>query len=533
MSISTQQFKLSNKEISNFIEGLSPLMEKMYIERKNRLRLSLSLEEILLRWQNHFGSETIVSISIKKRLGTITISISLKGEQWNPLDLDNSEAELNIPLLSKLQLGPTFIYKNGNNIITLKLSKQRDTSIIILLASILVAIVIGVIGLNFFPAFSKDILEQFLIPVKTTIFQLLTAVVVPVIFFSIFQGIISVDDIASFGKIGKSLIFRIIIKIALFTAIAGVIMLPIFSINPFGENSVSGFSGALGIILDIFPKTLISPFVDGNALQVIVIAIVFGLAVLLLDSKAEGIKNLSNQISSVLYTIMEWVSKLIPVLVFLLILETIWSGEAENLIGLWKPLIVIVSISLLMIAFEVISLSIKFKVNPLVIIKKLIPSNLIAFGTSCAMATYSTTKDTCQKDLGVNKKITNFALPIGLVTYMPAISVYYLMILFYGFEQYSISISIEMLFSAWITVTLLSIATPPISGGTMACFTVLLSQMSVPEEAIAFALAINIIAERFCTIANLSMLELELVRIASKNNLLNKNVLTKKKIKSF
>lgn len=226
---------------------------------------------------------------------------------------------------------------------------------------------------------------------------------------------------------------------------------------------------------------------------------------------------------------MEWASKLIPALVFLLILETIWSGNAGNLVGLWKPIVVIATLSLMMIAFEILIVSIKFKVNPFTIIKKLIPSNLIAFGTSCSMATYSVTSDTCENDLGINKKITKFCLPIGLVTYMPAISVYYLMIVFYGFNQYNIDFSIQMLIISWITVSLLSIATPPISGGTMTCFAILLSQMAIPAEAIAFALAMNVIAERFCTVANLSMLQMELVLTADKMNYLNRNSLTSPK----
>lgn len=529
MSISIQKIKLSNEEILNFIESLSPLMQEMYIERKNGLKLSLSLEEILLRWQNHFGSETIVSISIKKRLGTLTISIHLKGEEWDPISLEQSDSEFNIPLLSKLGLAPVFTYKKGNNIISLKLSKQRDNSVIVLMASILAAAILGIIGLACFPDLSKNLSNQFLIPIRTTILDLLTAVAVPVVFFSVFQGIVAVGDIAGFEKIGKRLMFRFIIKIAIYTAIAGAIMLLIFSINPFGDNDMTDFSGALQMILDIFPKTFISPFIDGNALQVIVISIALGLAVLLLDYRAESIKSFTNQINYVLHVMMEWVSKLIPALVFLLILETVWAGNASNLIGLWKPIAVIAALCLFMIACEVIIVSIKFRVNPLIIIKKLIPSNLIAFGTSCAMATYSVTTDTCEKDLGIHKKITGFGLPIGLATYMPAISVYYLMILFYGLEQYHLSCSIQWLVIACITATLLSIATPPISGGSMACFAILLHQMSVPAEAIAFALAINVIAERFCTVANLSMIEMELVLTADKTNLLNKDVLIRPK----
>lgn len=118
---------------------------------------------------------------------------------------------------------------------------------------------------------------------------------------------------------------------------------------------------------------------------------------------------------------------MIPALVFILLLETIWSGNIRSLLGRWKPLLVIAVASIVMILTELFVVAIKYKVSPTRLMKKLLP-----YGMSC---------------------------------------------------------SIEWLLIAWLTSTLLSIATPPVSGGSMACFAVLLSQMSVPAGTIAYALA--------------------------------------------
>ena len=82
-------------------------------------------------------------------------------------------------------------------------------------------------------------------------------------------------------------------------------LLPVFSLDLFGVGEITSFSGTLQITLDIFPENFIAPFLDGNALQAIVIAVVLGFAVLILDSRADGIKKTGNQLSSALYMIMK------------------------------------------------------------------------------------------------------------------------------------------------------------------------------------------------------------------------------------
>lgn len=92
--------QLSSLEISQFIEEFSLHMRKLQIERKNALKFSLSTEQILLQWQEHFGCDATVTITIRKRFGTLSMSIALEGEKYNPLTADSDEQEFSRSFLT-------------------------------------------------------------------------------------------------------------------------------------------------------------------------------------------------------------------------------------------------------------------------------------------------------------------------------------------------------------------------------------------------------------------------------------------------
>lgn len=173
--------QLSSLEISQFIEEFSLHMRKLQIERKNALKFSLSTEQILLQWQEHFGCDATVTITIRKRFGTLSMSIALEGEKYNPLTADSDEQEFSTKLLNNLGLAPIYNYKMGINYIIFKLSRQKDNSVLVLLISVVAAVLLGILGLKFFASLASDIMTQFLVPVRTTIMNTLTAVAVPLL----------------------------------------------------------------------------------------------------------------------------------------------------------------------------------------------------------------------------------------------------------------------------------------------------------------------------------------------------------------
>ena len=89
------------------------------MEHRSALRTRISVEEVLLRWMDHFGEGTAFSLSMGYHWHQPYLSLELSGEVCNPL-LDGGDAdEWNSILLSKLGLVPHYTYEKGKNCIYL------------------------------------------------------------------------------------------------------------------------------------------------------------------------------------------------------------------------------------------------------------------------------------------------------------------------------------------------------------------------------------------------------------------------------
>ena len=72
-----------------------------------------------------------------------------------------------------------------------------------------------------------------------------------------------------------------------------------------------------------------------------------------------------------------------------------------------------------------------------------------------------------------------------------------------------------------LTAGLLAIAAPPVPGGSLTCYTVLLAQLGIPDEAIGLAVAGNVLLDFFMTSCGISCLQSELMLAANKLGMLD------------
>lgn len=55
--------------------------------------------------------------------------------------------------------------------------------------------------------------------------------------------------------------------------------------------------------------------------------------------------------------------------------------------------------------------------------KKVAPTFLIGLSTASSAAAYSTNVECCEKQLGIDRQIINFGIPLGQVVFMPGAAV--------------------------------------------------------------------------------------------------------------
>ena len=146
-----------------------------------------------------------------------------------------------------------------------------------------------------------EFLNTYIKPVGNIFLNLLKFIVVPVVFLSMLEGIISMSDIKKVMSLGvRTIIFYLVT-----TCIAIVIGLSVaeFFRNHFELLSMTGLTYTasegkhfMNVIADFFPSNILSPFVNANMIQIIVTSLFVGFGIIIVGKNAEPIKTLINSL---------------------------------------------------------------------------------------------------------------------------------------------------------------------------------------------------------------------------------------------
>ncbi len=108
-----RQWDLDNSSIEECLSALQKELVRIGVSRHDMLRLSLSVEEILLGYRDHQGEAAKFTISVKKKSGTVLTDVYVPGES---LDLIGySESMIYIKVVHNWAGSPSWEYTKGAN----------------------------------------------------------------------------------------------------------------------------------------------------------------------------------------------------------------------------------------------------------------------------------------------------------------------------------------------------------------------------------------------------------------------------------
>ena len=206
------------------------------------------------------------------------------------------------------------------------------------------------------------------------------------------------------------------------TVLAVVIAHPLFDFQ-YGQTSASidlgeFYTSALGFL----PTSLITPFIDCNAMQLIIMGVVIGIAILKLNPITETISKVFDDLDRILVLISLWFTKLIPFFVFSMIVKSVWSGEILSVLSACKSWVVTIGLQLLMLAVMGGQICLKQKIKPFILIKKVISTFLISLGTNSCSATIPEMFD-CASKLGIEDNMAGVGISIGTSVFKPSTAI--------------------------------------------------------------------------------------------------------------
>ena len=340
--------------------------------------------------------------------------------------------------------------------------------------------------------------------------SLLKLMVVPLVFFSLTSGVSSLDQNLSLGRIaGKTLGLYLTT-----TAIAITIGLTIAVLFNPGNNlhlessislSIPESPNIKDIILGIIPSNPIKAMADGNMLQIIVFSILFGIAIRSLGDSVKIIKDAVNSITEIVLKLVMFIINIAPYGVFCL-MSVLFAEKGLTVLGDLSFYFFIVVSALLLHGFLTYSLLLILfvKVNPLKFFNKIKSLMLFAFSTSSSNATIPVTLRTVIDNIGVNRKIASFTVPLGATINMDGTAIMQGVATVFIANAYSIDLLFVDYLMVILTATLASIGTAGVPGVGLIMLAMVLNQVGLPVEGIALIIGVDRLLDMLRTVVNVT-----------------------------
>lgn len=379
-------------------------------------------------------------------------------------------------------------------------------------------------------------------PIGTIFVRLLSFLAIPLVIASLIVGAASLGDIKKVGRIGgKTLGYFLVTALLAITIgllIANFIQ-PGHKISPDIRDRIASEYQAdisekiqqeLGVdvvdfIVNLVPTNPINAMANGNMLQIVFFAVIFGITLTMIDkSKSEPVIKFLDGVSDTMIKMVDLVMKIAPYGVFALISATVAEfgfGILSTL--LWYILTVLIGLAIHL--FGVYSFAVKFlgKMSPIKFFKGMREAQIIAFSTSSSAATLPVNFECTERNLGVPKQITSFVLPLGATINMDGTALYQGVASVFIAQVYGFNLDITQQLTIVLTATLASIGTAPVPGVGIIMLVMILKAIHIPAEGIALILGVDRILDMCRTVVNITGDATAAVVVARSEKLMNNN----------
>lgn len=524
----TQSFTLCAQDIDAFSDWLAQQMETLPMERRNRLRVRLMLEELLLRLQTHFGEEAAFTATVEGVLNQRQVRLELSGAAYNPLREESTElGDWNSSLLTAIGLHPKYSYSFGRNTLRLTLpTKQMNPALKILIA-LLAGLAFGFAGMALFPlSVQQQLTDDLFSPLYDFWSRVLNALAGPIIFFMALTTMLNTRQLTKQGgKVGRVL-FRYFALSFLVAAISMVAAVPLFSLRDAGPLMTHSIpQQMLDSFLQFVPQNIVEPFSTANTPQLLVLAFLLGAALIALSGRVDTLKSMVRQVNILGLQLSRWLSLLVPFFVGIFLCLEIWTGRTATLTGMWKPLVISAALSALVFVLFTLYFSLRLHLSPLVCWRKVLPPVVTALKTGTLDTAFQEAESVCSSALGIDRTYIKSCLPQGLVLYMPISGIGTLIFTLFAALTFQVEIDAYWYLLTMILAVMLFVATPPVPGINILAYAALFTTLGIPAEALIDAMIFDILFGILAGAGNLGMLEIETALQANRLGLLNQDKL--------
>lgn len=366
---------------------------------------------------------------------------------------------------------------------------------------VVVAIVLGALLGHFEPAFAES-----LKPLGDAFIKLVKMIIAPVIFLTIVTGIAGMTHLKTVGRVfAKSMTYFLFFSTL--ALIVGMVVAHVvqpgagMNINPaeLDQSAVNTYVqkshelSLVGFLMDIIPATLISAFVDGNILQVLFVAVLFGIALALVGERGRPVLSFLEALTAPVFRLVHMLMKAAPIGAFGAIAFTIGKYGVESLVSLaW----LVGSFYLTSLFFVLVILGIVCRLcgfSVLKLIRYLKAELLLVLGTSSSESALPSLMEKMEK-AGCEKSVVGLVVPTGYSFNLDGTNIYMTLAALFIAQATNVDLTLGQ------QITLLAVAmlsSKGAAGVTGAGFITLAATLSVVPDVPVAGMALILGVDRF------------------------------------
>jgi DAACS family dicarboxylate/amino acid:cation (Na+ or H+) symporter len=373
---------------------------------------------------------------------------------------------------------------------------------------------------------TQNLVKYVLEPIGQVFLRGLFLVVVPLVFSSLVVGVAHLGTIENVKNLGKKLgIFYLVttvMAVLLGQFLVNVIKPGAGLARDVVESNKASFSGQVeslmeksqtigdslwpGLVGAIVPKNIFAAFSGTEMLGIIFSALLFGLALTLIDkNKSAPVVAVLEGVSESMIKIVQMFMKLAPLAVAALIAGTV-SKLGAQFLGLLVWFVAVVFLGYFLHFFGVYGLILKFGVglNPLEFFRKAIPVFATSFSTSSSNATIPTTIRVLEEDFKAPSDVVRFGVPLGATVNMDGTALFEMVAAMFIAQVFGIEVSLAQQATLVLLVVTTSVGVAGIPGASIPLLMSAMAMVGIPPEGIAIILGVDRLLDMGRTVVNVT-----------------------------
>ncbi len=323
--------------------------------------------------------------------------------------------------------------------------------------------------------------------------------IIPMILTTLVVGIVSQKDLGSLGRIAFH-IMAYYVSTTVFAAAVGIVTAKVLkpgmiaNLTNMSAKEVSGDASITiaGFFTGLISDNMFASFSSGNIIQSLIIAIMMGVAVLMIPDEMTKNKLISmfESLEKLINSMIGIVMKLSPIGIFFLMADSfgkygtdIFSGIGALLgtfyVGCLAQIFVVYGLFLLVGA----------GISPLKFIKDSIELWVYTISTCSSVAAIPTNMKVAREKFGVDDKISGFTIPLGSQMNSDGSVILYSCVILFIAQMNGIDMGIGQLLKIILLGTVFSLGGSGIPGSNIVKVLVLVEAFGLPTEIVGIVAA--------------------------------------------